>query len=77
MHLVIDRCGRIRCLYTEAIDLHQLGCLTIQRASHVEPDDQGCWWADLSPVKGPKLGPFARRTQALAAEISWLEANRL
>ena len=32
----------------------------IRRASHVEPDEAGRWWADLSPVGGPRLGPFAR-----------------
>ena len=51
--------------------------LEIRRASHVEPDDDGRWFADLSPVEGPKLGPFALRSQALDAERVWLEANCL
>lgn len=77
MHLVIEPPGVIRCLYDEVIDLPQLGRPVIQRASHVEPDAQGQWWADLAPVNGPCLGPFARRTQALAAEITWLEEHWL
>lgn len=77
MHLVIDRQGMIRCLYDEVLDLPQLGRLVIQRASHVEPDAEGCWWADLAPVNGPRLGPFARRTHALSAETTWLEEHWL
>ena len=57
----------------EAIDLGQLGVLHITRASHVEPDELGQWWADLSPVGGTKLGPFRARSLALAAEREELE----
>lgn len=51
-----------------------LGDLRIQRASHVEADAAGCWWADLAPVGGPKLGPYppGQRHQALADEVAWL-----
>jgi hypothetical protein len=52
---------------------HSLGRLTITRAGHVEPDARGGWLADLSPVGGPALGPFSRRSEALAAEQLWLE----
>jgi hypothetical protein len=47
------------------------------RASHVEPDDRGRWLADLSPIGGPVLGPFDRRSEALEAEVTWLEENWL
>jgi hypothetical protein len=77
MRLRIDPDGTISCVYAEAIDLTCLGSPTIRRASHVEPDQHGLWWADLSPVGGPSLGPFASRTQALAAEQAWLEAHWL
>ena len=77
MQLVIEPDGSLRAIYGEQIDLHALGRPTITRASHVEPDPHGRWFADLSPVAGPTLGPFERRSQALAAEISWLEANWL
>jgi hypothetical protein len=73
MQLLIDPQGQVVCLYGEAIDLAALGRLTIARASHVEPDADGLWWADLAPVQGPRLGPFARRSLALQAEEQWLE----
>jgi hypothetical protein len=77
MDLVIDSAGGVRCLYDEAIDLAALGLLAIMRASHVEPDPTGRWFADLSPVAGPCLGPFASRSAALAAEAAWLTKHRL
>jgi hypothetical protein len=73
MQLVIDSQGTLRGVYWEAIDLLRLGDLTIRRASHVEPDAAGRWWADLAPVGGPRLGPFVRRSTALTAELIWLE----
>jgi hypothetical protein len=77
MRLMIDRHGGMRCLYTEVLDLPSFGSLDVRRASHVEPDSLGQWWADLSPVNGPRLGPFDLRSQALLAEQSWLEAHWL
>jgi len=77
MQMVIDPQGQVRCLYTETMDLAALGPLVICRASHVEPDSNGQWWADLSPVNGPRLGPYQVRSHALAAEQQWLEANYL
>ena len=77
MQLVIALSGDIRCLYGEAIDLAQLGQLAIRRGSHVEPDANGQWLADLEPVNGPVLGPFSSRSQALAAEERWLTKNWL
>lgn len=65
--------GTIETIYNEAIDLEALGRPKIERASHVEPTDDAQWTADLSPVGGPVLGPFARRSEALAAEIEWLD----
>lgn len=64
--------GLIEAIYTETIDLAQLGPTVIHRASHVEPDTAGRWWADLSPSGGSQLGPFACRSAALAAERHWL-----
>jgi len=57
--------------------LLSLGQPNIQRASQVEPTPQGRWQADLSQVGGPTLGPFPLRSDALAAEIQWLEENWL
>ncbi len=77
MQLVIEPGGAVRCIYGEEIDLAALGRPAISRASHIEPDPQGRWLADLSPVGGGLLGPFGTRSAALAAEQAWLEANWL
>lgn len=77
MQLLIKPDGGVRCLYDETLDLHGLGQLHIERGSHVEPDADGLWTADLSPVAGPQLGPFPSRSAALDAERDWLEAHWL
>ena len=77
MDLIIAPGGNIRCLYGEAIDLARLGPVTIRRASFVEPTADGHWTARLWPLSGPELGPFATRSEALAAEAAWLKSNWL
>ena len=72
MELVVQPDGGVRCVYDEAVDLMALGQVQITRGSHVEPDDDGHWFADLAPVCGPQLGPFSQRSEALAAERDWL-----
>jgi len=75
MTLTIDPHGTLRCLYTEAIPLGEIGRLHIVRASRVEPDEQGQWYADI--VDGPLLGPYPTRSAALQAEVAHIEANTL
>ena len=77
MQLVVETGGAVRCVYAEDLNLHALGSLTIRRASHVEPDEDGQWVADLSPVGGPVLRGFGRRSDALEAELDWLEKRWL
>lgn len=77
MELVIAPGGLARCIYDEAIDVAALGRVSIWRASHVEPDETGQWLADMAPIGGPRLGPFHRRSDALAAERKWLEIHWL
>ena len=64
MELVVDAGGDVRCVYGEELDLRELGKLQITRASHVEPDAEGYWWAEITPSGGPVLGPFRTRTEA-------------
>ena len=75
MELVIDNRGQVRCIYDEAIDLAALGTLSITRASYVEPDSRGRWFVDLRPSKGSTLGPFMLRSEAVRAELRWLNQN--
>ena len=77
MQLVIRNDGCVRTVYDETLDLSLLGQVSIARGSHVEPDEEGQWFADLNPVAGPKLGPFPGRSAALTAERDWLEAHWL
>jgi len=77
MEFVVHADGTGRCLYDETLDLSQLGHVSIRRASHVEPTDDGQWQADLSPMDGPVLGPFPLRSEALTAEVEWLQTNWL
>lgn len=77
MQIVIDNRGNGRCVYDETIPLTSLGRIKIRRGSHVEPVADGRWIANLSPVGGPALGPFAFRSQALSAERRWLNKHWL
>ena len=77
MELLIAPTGGIRCVYGEDVNLSELGRLSIQRGSHVEPTAEGQWTADMSPVSGPELGPFSTRHEALLAEVTWLNENWL
>ncbi len=77
---VVVRSGRLQAVYDDRL----LGVLerassstwNIRRASHVEPDDDGRWMADMAPVGGPVLGPYVRRSDALEAETAWLRTER-
>jgi len=43
----------------------------------LDPIDPNLFWADLSPVGGPVLGPFAEYKAAINAEIAWLKRHNL
>lgn len=66
--------GELTFIYNDALAcLLDEGQADIQRASHVEPtaDGQG-WQADMSPVNGPMLPVCKLRSEALAAEVVYL-----
>jgi hypothetical protein len=77
MDLVVTPAGTVRAIYGEMLDLAVFGPVMIRRASQVEPDVQGRWWADLRPVAGPVFGPFAVRSLALDFEVDWLAEHWL
>lgn len=74
IEVIIDTDGNVSTVYDETIDLTDIGEASIRRASHVEPTTAGLWTADLSPVNGPVLGPFTRRSDAINAEVIWLRS---
>lgn len=74
LELIIGPDGSVQSIYSDAlVDVFGDAPMTTRRASAVEPVPGG-WSADLAPVGGPVLGPFRRRTEALAAEVRWLRA---
>lgn len=75
MRIIFLSDGTAVTVYTEALELSGLGRLSHRRASYVEPVETGCWIANLTPVGGPTLGPYAKRSEALAAEGKWLELH--
>ncbi len=77
MKIVVTPHGVVRTVYCEAIELRDIGSIDIRRGSHVEPTADGQWMADLSPVDGPMLGPFDIRSEALDAELQWLNEHCL
>ena len=72
--IFVEQAGNLLYIYDESLDASCLGEVTIRRASVVDPRHQG-WFADLSPSGGPILGPFAKRSQAIDAELSWLRGQ--
>ena len=77
IEIIVGDDGAIRMIYDDDLtsELAKQGKLQVQRASHVEPSENGGWVADLSPVGGPCLGPFDLRKDALTAEVNWLKEN--
>ena len=55
MDLIVAPTGIVTAIYAEEIDLRSLGIPTITRASHVEPDDSGQWFAAM--IDGPPSVP--------------------
>lgn len=75
--VVVEPSGTIRMIYNELVDAFALGEVDIRRGSHVEPCEDGYWYADLSPVQGPRLGPYLHRSRAVEAELQWLNHHWL
>ena len=76
--LNIKKGGSGQMLYDEDLDLAKVGRTAIVRASTVEPDSDGKWFVDFAPIGiNLKLGPFDKRSEALAAEHTWLDENHI
>ena len=72
MQIVIKPTGVFISIYNDSFDYGEFGKPQIRRASHVDPDETGHWFADMSPVNGPILGPFDKRIDAIDAERKFL-----
>jgi len=70
----IDQSGDVKFVHDDEI-FQAIGVGgVIERASHVEPEgDQ--WTVDLTPVNGPVVRGFSKRSVALAWEKKWIEEN--
>jgi hypothetical protein len=68
--------GTVLAVYTDTIDLRTIGRIHAVRASVVEWDEPGQAWTARILATGERLGPFATRTEAVAAERARL-ATRL
>lgn len=76
--ILIDEDGTITFVYSDdlaAVFVEEHDQRTV-RASFVEPCAGGGWTADMSLSRGPSLGPFVTRQDALEAERAWLSENR-
>ena len=74
--LSINSSGTITGIYDDRLaGLLENGKVTIRRASHVEPTADGRWQADMGPVGGPVLPSCRLRSEALSAEVEWLQAH--
>jgi hypothetical protein len=65
--LTFDPDGRGHCLYTEAIDLHQLGTLAVVRATTIEFNPAAQAW-DVTDAGGAILFSDASRSRCLEWE---------
>jgi hypothetical protein len=69
--------NQIRFIYSDQlIGLMAHGQTSTRRVSNVEPEGDK-WVADLALVKGPKLGPFTTRSEALNEEVKWLNYHNI
>ena len=72
----IEPDGTVVTVYTDTIDLRAVGHVHAVRASVVEWDESGQAWTARILATGERLGPFATRAEAVAAERAVL-ATRL
>ena len=77
IHITLAPDGTARCLWTEAVPLHELGRLEIQRAYSVEFDNQAQAWRVFDPT-GDCLYCSPSRETCLAWErrhLNWVLDN--
>ena len=75
---VVNNEGLTSTIYDEKVenfDFEAIGEYRIARAGRVEPDANNNFYVDLSIVDptAPQLGPFRTKTEAVAAEVAYIE----
>ena len=73
--LRIEPTGDIKCLYSEMLDLADLGTVTVHRASLVEWDERLRAWTVTLPDGTFLGGPFTNRSEAVNFEIAYWNAR--
>ncbi len=71
MTLEVTTDGNIRCLYSDEIDLSQLGRLNISRASQIEFDNYLRKWTVTSSKTSKRLHSARSREEALEWEAQY------
>jgi hypothetical protein len=72
----IEPDGTVVTVYTDSVDLRTVGHIHTERASVVDWDESRQAWTAQILATGERLGPFATRAAAVAAERAAL-ASRL
>jgi hypothetical protein len=80
---VLIQKGKVSLLYDDVIGPRLQKALgakaEVKRISHVEPvpgpRDKIEFEADLSPIGGPKLTGFSTHSEAVKAEVDWINQN--
>lgn len=80
MTIVVKQGGAIRMLYSDRVPLQLLGPVHIERASNVEYSaEHGGWTVQFSNGtylhRHNEVAHFTKRSDALAAEVAYLEAR--
>lgn len=70
--IVIQSNGTISYIWSDDIDLSELGDVQVSRASHVEFNNKSKKW-EAHTVGGTFIGAFKKRSDAIAAEVKYLE----
>lgn len=70
-HLRFDPSGRVDCLYTEAIDLRELGTLNVVRATSIEFNPASQKWE----VRAADAGMLLHSHPSREACLRWERAN--
>ena len=70
--ILFDPTGAARCLYSEVIDLRQLGRLHLRRATRIEFDERAQRW-DVLPARRAGKALFSAPTRSEC--LAWEQAN--